>query len=381
MLRPAVLVFDDSTAAIDAGTEQRIRSGDEALRQGPRDADHLAPAELADACRPDPVRRGRPHRRARHASRNCWRSGGRYRALYDLQVRPDDDRPVDGGSRMMSTQPTTTTTKEDTQRPAAEGRRRLAPRRRGGLRQGLRSAHRPPHLELREALPRQDLHLGRRGAGVHADAARDPADHPLRHRQRHGGGQADRVGAGLGDRRLRGRRSSINYGASYVQESVVGKVAENVLFDMRRAMFAHLQRVSLSFMDKTEVGRLMSRLQGDVNSMQEFLETSVMSVGDIVLLFGIVSVLLWLDFRLGLLTLSTMPIAVHRAPVLAAARQGRLHGRARDQLDRQRRAGRGHPRRAHGAEPRAPARQFRPLRREGAGQSQDAPDRRRNTRR
>ncbi|MER8373246.1 ABC transporter ATP-binding protein [Mesorhizobium sp. M1396] len=99
----------------------------------------------------------------------------------------------------------------------------------------------------------------------------------------------------------------INYAASYVQESVVGKVAENVLSDLRRAMFSHLQRVSLSFMDKTEVGRLMSRLQGDVNSMQEFLETSVMSVGDIVLLFGIVSVLLWLDFRLGLLTLSTMP--------------------------------------------------------------------------
>lgn len=99
----------------------------------------------------------------------------------------------------------------------------------------------------------------------------------------------------------------INYAASYVQESVVGKVAESVLSDLRRAMFSHLQRVSLSFMDKTEVGRLMSRLQGDVNSMQEFLETSVMSVGDIVLLFGIVSVLLWLDFRLGLLTLSTMP--------------------------------------------------------------------------
>jgi len=100
----------------------------------------------------------------------------------------------------------------------------------------------------------------------------------------------------------------VNYGASYVQETVVGKVAENVLFDMRRAMFAHLQRVSLSFMDKTEVGRLMSRLQGDVNSMQEFLETSVLSVGDIVLLFGIVFVLLSLDFRLGLLTLSVMPI-------------------------------------------------------------------------
>jgi ATP-binding cassette subfamily B multidrug efflux pump len=100
----------------------------------------------------------------------------------------------------------------------------------------------------------------------------------------------------------------INFVASRVQESQVGQVAENVLFDMRRAMFAQLQRVSLSFMDKTEVGRLMSRLQGDVNSMQEFLETSVISVGDLVLLFGIVVVLLSLDFRLGLLTLSTMPV-------------------------------------------------------------------------
>ena len=100
----------------------------------------------------------------------------------------------------------------------------------------------------------------------------------------------------------------VNFGASFVQETEVGKVAENVLFDMRRAMFAQLQRVSLSFMDKTEVGRLMSRLQRDVNSMQEFLETSVISVGDMVLLVGIVVVLLSLDFRLGLLTLSTMPI-------------------------------------------------------------------------
>src|SRR3569623_2171829 len=100
----------------------------------------------------------------------------------------------------------------------------------------------------------------------------------------------------------------INYAASYLQESTVGKVAEEVLFDMRRAMMQHLQRVSLGWMDKTEVGRLMSRLQGDVNSMQEFLETSVMSVGDIVLLFGIVAMLLSLNFWLGLLTLATMPI-------------------------------------------------------------------------
>ncbi|MEH6725912.1 MAG: ABC transporter ATP-binding protein, partial [Hyphomicrobiales bacterium] len=100
----------------------------------------------------------------------------------------------------------------------------------------------------------------------------------------------------------------INYIASRVQELVTGKMAEDVLFDMRRAMFSHLQRVSLSFMDKTEVGRLMSRLQGDVNSMQEFLETSVLAIGDLLLLFGIVAVMLWLNWQLALMVLTVIPI-------------------------------------------------------------------------
>ncbi|MFW5654037.1 MAG: ABC transporter ATP-binding protein [Roseicyclus sp.] len=100
----------------------------------------------------------------------------------------------------------------------------------------------------------------------------------------------------------------VNFGASYLQENTVGRVAENVLFDIRTAMFGHLQRVSLSFLDKTEVGRLMSRLQGDVNSMQEFLETSVLSVGDLALLLGIVTAMLLLDWQLGLLTLGVLPV-------------------------------------------------------------------------
>lgn len=99
-----------------------------------------------------------------------------------------------------------------------------------------------------------------------------------------------------------------NFAAGYTQETVVGKMGENVLFDIRRAMFCHLQKVSLSFMDKTEVGRLMSRLQGDVNSMQEFLESSLFSVGDIALLFGIIFVMLWLNFDVGLLTLPVLAI-------------------------------------------------------------------------
>ena len=100
----------------------------------------------------------------------------------------------------------------------------------------------------------------------------------------------------------------INYVANFVQEIIVSRVAERILFDLRRAMFEHLQRVSLSFMDKTEVGRLMSRLQGDVGSLQEFLENSVYAFGDLVLLFGIVGALLYLDWQLGLVTMAVMPV-------------------------------------------------------------------------
>lgn len=100
----------------------------------------------------------------------------------------------------------------------------------------------------------------------------------------------------------------INYASNFLQELLVGRVAENVIIDLRRAMFSHLQKVSLSFMDKTEVGRLMSRLQSDTSTLQEFLETSVFAIGDLVLLLGITVTLLMLNFNLGILTLSIVPI-------------------------------------------------------------------------
>ena len=110
--------------------------------------------------------------------------------------------------------------------------------------------------------------------------------------------------------------------ANYFQLTLVARTAERMLVDMRRAMYGHLQRVSLSFMDKTEVGRLMSRLQGDVSSIQEFLETSLMAIGDFVLIVGIVIVLLSLNVELGLLTLSVVPaLVVFRIIWLPVARR------------------------------------------------------------
>jgi ATP-binding cassette, subfamily B, multidrug efflux pump len=102
----------------------------------------------------------------------------------------------------------------------------------------------------------------------------------------------------------------IHYVSNYFQQVWVASTAERVLVDMRRAMYAHLQRVSLSFMDRTQVGQLMSRLQGDVNALQEFLESSIFAIGDFALLIGIIVVLLSLDLKLGLLTLSVVPILV-----------------------------------------------------------------------
>ena len=101
---------------------------------------------------------------------------------------------------------------------------------------------------------------------------------------------------------------TLNFLGNHVMEIIIARTAQNLLFDLRRAMFAHLQVVSLGFMDKTEVGRLMSRLQGDVASLQEFLESSIFAIGDIVLLFGIIAVLLSLDATLGALALCVVPL-------------------------------------------------------------------------
>ena len=115
---------------------------------------------------------------------------------------------------------------------------------------------------------------------------------------------------------------AINGAAGFLQEWLAARLAQRVIFELRRAMFAHLQDVALSFLDQTQVGRLMSRLQGDVNALQEFLETSISALADLVLLIGIIGVLLWMDWQLGLLTLAVLPVlAVLRIVWLPWARE------------------------------------------------------------
>ncbi|MDE2356404.1 MAG: ABC transporter ATP-binding protein [Alphaproteobacteria bacterium] len=101
-----------------------------------------------------------------------------------------------------------------------------------------------------------------------------------------------------------------NAAAGFLDQWLTSRLAQRIIFDVRRAMFLHFQDVALSFMDKTHVGRIMSRLQGDVNALQEFLESSTGALGDLTTLAGYTVILLWLDWRLGLLTLATIPALI-----------------------------------------------------------------------
>ena len=65
------------------------------------------------------------------------------------------------------------------------------------------------------------------------------------------------------------------------------RLAQRIINSLRRDMFVHLQKVSLSFLDRTHVGRMMSRLQGDVGTLQEFLEGTTGVLGDFVTLIGV----------------------------------------------------------------------------------------------
>ena len=98
--------------------------------------------------------------------------------------------------------------------------------------------------------------------------------------------------------------------ANYLQQMFMARVGLGMLYDLRRAMFNHLQRLSLSYYDKTEVGAIMSRVQGDVWQMQELMSVIIMTAADLLSLGGIIVALLIMDIELGLITLVVLPILV-----------------------------------------------------------------------
>ena len=102
----------------------------------------------------------------------------------------------------------------------------------------------------------------------------------------------------------------LNWGARLAEEVFLARAGQGVLYGLRREMFAHLQRMSLRFFDQTEVGRIMSRVQGDVYQLQEFIHVAVATLGDLLGLAGIVAALLLLNVKLGLISMAVLPLLI-----------------------------------------------------------------------
>jgi ATP-binding cassette subfamily B protein len=90
----------------------------------------------------------------------------------------------------------------------------------------------------------------------------------------------------------------LNWMAYAVQIRAEAKLGQSILLKMRNQLFSHLQRLSVRFFSHNEVGRIMSRVQNDVNELNEFLE------------IGIIVVLFTMEWRLALITLAVVPVLI-----------------------------------------------------------------------
>lgn len=109
---------------------------------------------------------------------------------------------------------------------------------------------------------------------------------------------------------------------SYVQEVLLNAVGQRVMLDIRSEIFEKLQRQELAYFDSNPVGRIITRLTSDVDSLNELFTSGVIDVlGDLVIIFAIVGIMFWLDWRLALVSLVTVPL------LFAATNWFRKHAR------------------------------------------------------
>lgn len=102
----------------------------------------------------------------------------------------------------------------------------------------------------------------------------------------------------------------LGFGMRYAQNWHMQYVGQKVMFDLRNIIFAHLQRLPLSFFDRNPVGRLMTRMTSDVDALNDLLTQGVVSIlGDIVTLTGIViAMFVLVSWQLALVSLAVFPI-------------------------------------------------------------------------
>jgi ATP-binding cassette subfamily B protein len=104
---------------------------------------------------------------------------------------------------------------------------------------------------------------------------------------------------------------AVNAVANYAFLRLSGRIGADVLFDLRKTLFAHVQALSLSFYERYTSGRIISRLTSDIDALNELLATGLTSViTSLISVVAIIVILLRLDTRLGMVTLVAMPLVV-----------------------------------------------------------------------
>jgi ATP-binding cassette subfamily B protein len=96
---------------------------------------------------------------------------------------------------------------------------------------------------------------------------------------------------------------------SYFQVVLLNTIGQYVMFDLRRELYDKLQHQEVAYFDRNPVGRIMSRLTADVDALNELFTSGVTDLlGDLVMIAGIIGVMVWMDVRLTLVTLLTVPM-------------------------------------------------------------------------
>ncbi|MGR3317132.1 MAG: ABC transporter ATP-binding protein [Candidatus Anammoxibacter sp.] len=98
----------------------------------------------------------------------------------------------------------------------------------------------------------------------------------------------------------------------YLQVYIMRLVGQNVMYDLRSRLFAHVQKMSLSFFDRNPVGRLMTRIVNDVEVLNELFTSGLVVVfGDFFILIGITVTLFVLNWKLALIAFAIMPFLIY----------------------------------------------------------------------
>jgi len=101
----------------------------------------------------------------------------------------------------------------------------------------------------------------------------------------------------------------VAFAAEYVQTWTMQLTGQRIMFDLRMAIYGHLQRLDLRYYDRNPVGRLMTRVTSDVDVLNDLFTSGVVTIfGDVFTLVGIMAVMLWMDWRLALVAFSVLPL-------------------------------------------------------------------------